>query len=110
MDSRLNHIIDRVTALCPATNRIGRPDLEDLIKAIEPLLLERPHPDQLWTGFRLAAYLGLEMGVVDRLMKAPDAPKPFRTTDTHMRVWRSGDVFDWLDRREKPQIRLIKTG
>ena len=107
MDARLDTLIERLSALVPAVSRLSRPELEDLVRAIEALHLVRPNGDQLWPINRVALYLGLDPVLAARLLRAPDAPRPFEG-EKSAKAWRASELFDWLDRKGRSHLRVVK--
>lgn len=106
MDARLDHLTERLAAVVPAAGKLQREELEDIIKAIEALHLARPNPDELWTPRRIALYTGLDEVLVNRLLKSADAPQPI--VGERVKVWRARDVFAWIDRQNRPSLRVVK--
>ena len=90
MDTHYDTLIQRLAAVLPVAGRISRADLFDLIRAIEVLAVERPHPDQLWTLYRVSSHLGLDPLIAERLLEAPGAPQPM--TGSNAKAWRAKDI------------------
>jgi hypothetical protein len=107
MDARLDDVIERMAAVVPAARKLYRHELEDLIKAIEAFHLVRPNPDQLWTLRRIGLYLGVDDVILQRLLRAPDAPQPF-VGERGTKAWRARDIYAWLDRKSRSALRVVK--
>jgi len=104
MDMMYDALLERLAALLPAANRLTRHDLIELIRAVEVLAIERPSPDQLWTLARVAMYLGIDQKQAGRLLRGPGAPSPLGES-----LWRAGDIYRWLDTRQRVNLRVVST-
>lgn len=105
VDTHHDWLLERLAVATPAANRVSRCDLYDIVRAVEVLSIERPHPDQLWTLRRLATYLGLDQLAVERLLAAPGAPQPL--TGERTKVWRARDIYRWLDQHGRTNLQAV---
>lgn len=102
MNTTFDQQLERIAAVCPATNKLDRAELFDLVRAVEVLVVERPSPDQLWTLGRLSTYLGLDPMLTEHLMEQPGAPQPFDEN-----IWRAADIYRWLDAHGRASLKAV---
>lgn len=107
MNTRLDETIQRLALAVPVANRIRRDDLEDLIRALEVIHYERPHPDHLWSPYRVALYLGLDVEKTRRMLKGPGGPAPI-IGEAGLRLYRARDIFAWLDGKTNPRENVVE--
>lgn len=96
-DPVIDAVVDRLLAVDPDAQDMGRARLTRVVELVELLRVERPHQDRLMSHKALADYLRVTPGALDDILTDKPGLRPVIKTAREV-YFRAADVFRWLDR------------